>query len=469
MANRSKRQLAILKYEEEEWDKCQNDIYYFATNYCYSARSVKDAYGREEIKIELFPKYPYLKDLLKSFSETGNTVDAKSRHVLYSWSSTVDSLWNLIFTDNYSEKVISRKQDLVDDGGKAATPFDSLFGRVKFMWGNLPSFLKPELEIASLKIVNRENNSYIKGESSNSNATRGGTYSKIKIDECAFIENSYSIFEAAKGACPGNIKIGSTPHGRGNIFAKLWFEKDNGFKKNTWHWSKNPDYSQEWYSNVIKGLSNTQIASNYEIDFTESVAGRIYGDFDPLKQVKKIPYDKDLPLYLAIDPGLAGTALLWIQYNKINGEIYIIDEHQSENQGISPYVELIKKKFDLSLYAGFISDPAARSRSQGKTVPDSTYFIFLNNGIRLSFPFTNHYPERISTTKEIISKVYVDEKCTIFLDAISNYNFKTNSLGSVVNEEPEETEYKHIMSAFEYFCLKICPIRKKGEWRNLNG
>jgi len=458
----SRQAEADVNKQLEEFVKCSQDIHYFATTYCYTAKKVKDDYGQQNIKIELYPQYPYLKRLLKSLNESGNTIDEKSRQVMWSWSAMVDSLWNLIFTPNYSEKVISRKEILVDDGGAANTT-DSLFGRIRFMYDHLPSFLKAPLEFSSLKITNKATSSFIKGESSNAFAGRGGTYNKVKVDEASFIDNGESIFASIRPACPNNIKLGSTPNGKGNFFARLRFDKDSGFKVNSYHWKDNPEYTQEWFDDATRGYTEEQIAREYEIDYSGSVSGRVYWNFDSISHVKKLVYNINFPLYCSFDPGIADpTAIIWLQVHPFNNEVYLIEEYQTNNREMGFYADLIKSKYKNN-YQEIICDPAGKQRSVTK---ESVYSLFLKKGLRLSFPWQVDFANRIEITRQVIPNLYVDKKCTLFLDAVNNYRFPTNDIGEPISEKPLHDRYSHIMSALEYFCLKVRPIKSEG-WRKL--
>lgn len=458
----SKKAEEELQKQLEEFVKCSQDIHYFATHYCFTAKKTKDNYGQQNIQVVLYPEYGYLKKLLMSINETGNTIDEKSRQVMWSWSAMIDSLWNLIFTSNYSEKVISRKEILVDDGGAAST-IDSLFGRIRFMYDRLPSFLKPPLEFSTLKITNKATSSYIKGESSNAFAGRGGSYTKVKVDEASFIDNGESIFASIRPACPTNIKLGSTPNGKGNFFARLRFDKDSGFHVNTWHWKDNPDYSQEWFEESTRGYTEEQIAREYEIDYSGSVSGRVYWNFDGITQVKKLSYNKLLPLYVSLDPGIADpTAIIWLQKHPTTNEVYVIEEFQTNNKPMDWYADLIKSKYNNN-YQEIICDPAGKQRSVTK---ESVYSLFIKKGLRLSFPWQVDFANRIEITRQVIPSLYVDKRCTLFLDALNNYRFPTNDVGEPISEKPLHDRYSHIMSAFEFFCLKVRPIQAEG-WRRL--
>jgi len=450
--------MILNKEELKEYFKCKKDIFYFATHYCITEHKIYNGDGQYITKEELVPPYEYIKDMLWKFHKTGNQLHEKSRQMMWSWLAMVDTLHALIFQEGYSEKVISRKETLVDDGGANSTT-DSLFGRLRFIWKRLPSFLKPPLVFTYLRVVNPITNSFVKGESTNTKAGRGGTYNKIKADEWAFVENGETIFAALKGACPNNIKLGSTPNGKGNNFARLRFGKNTGFEVSSYHWSLNPEKTQEVIKRETAGMTPTEIAREYELSYEDSVEGKVYYMFDAQKQIVKLEYNPNLSLFTAWDFGTADpTSILWIQENP-NGEIYIIDEYENNNQEPPFYADIVKKKPYKQREAD-IGDPAGKARG----VSMKSWISWLaEEGIHIRTPKVMSYTDRITTTRRIIPRIYVSDKCTHFLDAINNYKFPTDGAGRILSDKPIHNWASHAMTALEFYAGYRHPIRQ-GTW-----
>jgi hypothetical protein len=439
--------------------RCQDDINYFATNYCLTEKKIRDG---ALIKTEIvpFPKYDYLRELLNSLHSPGNTIDEKSRQMLWSWAAMVDSLHCLIFDDSYSEKVISRKENLVDDGGMNATT-DSLFGRLFFMWGKLPLFLKAPLVFNSLKITNTLNGSFLKGESTNVKAGRGGVYNKVKADEWAYCDNSESIFAGLHSACPNNKKFGSTPNGKGNNFARLRFTdaKETGFRVNTWHWKMNPEKTHDWYKQEVKGLTREQVAREYEISYSGSVEGQVYYNFD-ISHIIDLEYDPRLPLYTAWDFGIGDpTAIIWLQINPL-GDILVIDEFELSEQEPPYYAKLVNDKYDRK-YEEHIGDPAGRAR--GITL--QSWVTWLKGfDVNIKTPAVHTYEDRIMVTRSIMPRLYVSKKCVLFQDRISNYRFPVDDIGRPTSDKPVHNWASHMMTALEFFATWKWPLKRNSAW-----
>jgi hypothetical protein len=444
--------------EIAEYLRCEKDICHFATKYCLTEKKLRSNALNSTI-IEPFPDFPYLRELLLSLHGVGNTLDEKSRQMLWSWAAMIDSLHCLTFQKSYSEKVLSRKEELVDDGGMNSTT-DSLFGRLRFMWNGLPAFLRQDLVFNSLRVVNQNTGSFVKGESTNKKATRGGTYSKVKADEWAFCDNSESIFSAIKSACPNNIKFGSTPNGKGNNFARLRFgdSNDTGFKTNTWHWRLNPEKTQAWYDNEIKGLTKEQVAREYEISYEGSVEGRVYYAFDFSKQVVDLEYNKDLPLFTAWDFGLGDpTSIIWLQVNP-NGEIYVIDEYELNEEEAPHFAKIVTGKYS-NKYEEHIGDPAGQARGVTKK---SWISWLMELGVWIRTPSNHTIDERITATRRIIPRLYVSKKCTLFQDRIANYKFPTDDEGRPTGDKPIHNWASHMMTALEFFVTYKYPLNMGG-------
>lgn len=430
-----------------EFCKCAMDKWYFPK---YIKTEFKIIKGMEyETEIKPYPSYPYLKDMISYFDMVSNEHHEKSRQMLWSWTAMLDTLHSLIFKDNYSEKIISRREDLVDDGGQNSTT-DSLFGRLRFMWEHLPGFLRANLEFTHLRIVNRLTGSFVKGESSNVKAGRGGTYNKIKCDEWAYVENSEQIFASMKSACPGNIKLGSSPRGKGNNFARIRFGKNTGFNKQSFHWSLHPLRDNAWYAEEIKGMTREQIARELELSYEGSLEGLVYYNFDYNTQIREISYSSNLPTFSTWDFGISDpTAIIILQENP-NGEIYIIDEYENNEEEPPHYAQWVNTRHKDRVED--IGDPAGKARGVRK----SSWFSELKkDDINIKAPLSLTYDDRIVVTRKIIPRLFVSKHCVKFIDRIMNYKFPTNAEGGVKEgSKPVHNWASHMLTALEFYAVR---------------
>ena len=441
------------KDEFTEYCRCAEGVdgcWYFLIKYFKTEKRAFDQYGQEYKEEDFYPDFDYLYDLVEGFVLTGNVADVKSRQMLWSYTAAGVLLWFLTFGQNFAGKVTSYKEEKVDDGGVHSTT-ESIFGKIRYGWDRLPDFLRANFTISHLRILNKRDNSFVKGESTNTRAARGGTYNIIVADEWAFVDRSEAIYASMHSACPNNKKLGSTPHGKGNNFARIVHTdpRETGFRINRWHWSLNPEKTSAWYKKEIRGLTKEQIAREYEMSFEGSVEGRVYFSFDHLTQIRDIEYNKDFPLYTAWDFGIADpTSIIWIQENP-NGEIYIIDEYENNEEEPDHYARIIERK-PYKPRTLDIGDPSAKHRGVTK---DSWESLLRKEGINIVTPFSCTYEERIMSTRQVIPRIFVSKKCVRFMDCMANYKYPTDDIGRPTDEKPIHDEFCHMMTALEFYCV----------------
>jgi hypothetical protein len=126
--------------------------------------------------------------------------------------------------------------------------------------------------------IELENESRIIASSTSSDSTRGYSYNFIMLDEFAFVPENIaeefmtSTYPTISSGRTTKIAILSTPNGM-NLFYKYWTDAVNG--KNSYspfdiHWSQVPIYTQEWYEETMKNMTQEQFDQEYGIDFLGS-------------------------------------------------------------------------------------------------------------------------------------------------------------------------------------------------------
>lgn len=258
----------------------------------------------------------------------------------------------------------------------------SLFQKIRFMTAELPKWmLPPEFSIDThmprLRIYkpSKYGTGSIAGESANKNASTGGTYKFVFMDEASKIENARSINTALQ-ATTGCIIYNGTPYGKFNEFYRMRTLAVKGLMKHIrLHWSLNPFYTREWYEWKTKSMLPEDIAQEYEINYDASVEGRVYPTFanKPTGDCTfgKFTYDPYLPLYISIDNSHGGTdnhAIIVAQTTP-NGKIRIIDSHQfPSNTTIDECASLLAKQ-----PVGHFDDQALDFHERIKDYKQATY------------------------------------------------------------------------------------------------
>jgi len=457
---------------ELEKRRCRNNPLYFATKYCLTLDS-------DDIinPVKPFPAYPYLKTLFHRLSKGTDIHIEKSRQMLISWSIMLFFLHQVLFKKNVQLLVVSAKQELVDDGGRNST-VQSLFGKIRFAFNNLPAFLKNNcgdnyLKFKQMQIASEHTKSSIKGEAAVPNAGRGGNFTMALIDEAAFIPNSEAVFTSTRLACKKGIVLCSTPNGRGNVHWRIKYgAKNSGFVPLRFHWSDHPLRDDRWYQERCKSMTDLQIARELDISYESSTAGIIYNEFDYKKHVStyRLSYNPDLPLCTTWDFGIGDpTSILFIQTDS-NEYIYVIDEYEDRDKDSSFYaaklIEIIEswgmkreKALALVKESDHYGDPAGHSR--GPRLESWTGDLYQRLGIVIQTRRKITKMEKINRVKVLLreGKIIVSPHCTNFIEALQNYARMTDKNGKVISEKPVHNWASHSNDAFQEFCINRYPRR----------
>ena len=189
----------------------------------------------------------------------------KSRQLGVSTLVAAYALWLMLFHENKNILVIATKQDTAKN----------MITKVRFMYDNLPKWLKlpfTENNKLSLKL---SNSSQIKAVSAAGDSGRSEAVSLLIIDEAAFIEDIDEIFPSAQQtlATGGQCIVISTPKGVGNWFHQTFAQaelNENGFLPIKLPWSVHPERDQVWRDEQDKLLGKKMAAQECDCSFNAS-------------------------------------------------------------------------------------------------------------------------------------------------------------------------------------------------------
>jgi hypothetical protein len=308
-----------------------------------------------------FTLFEYQKDFIrvihKAYLEGKSVLDEKSRQMGLSWLYMAFFLWGVMFHPQFTGFVMSYKEALVDNGGSEST-HDSLLGKIRFMYEHLNEKLKKSnpLSFKHLSIINKKNmSSYIKGESANVNAGRGGTFKIGLWDETASTPRSEQIFTSFLPACRSKF-YNSTVRGRGNLFSRLRHDPKNDIQKHTLHWKMHPEritnlklredgkWTSDWYeAEIMKGFTSTQIAQELDIDYEASVEGRVFDKLNSLIHQKKLDFNPDYmdSTIICWDLGISDETFGLLIQKDYQGDYGIIDEVYGTDEEIRFFIDLL--------------------------------------------------------------------------------------------------------------------------------
>ena len=170
----------LKKIIRQEYIKCAKDPVHFMKKYCYIQHPQR---GRIQFNL-----YPFQEKVLGLFKDNPYSIILKSRQLGISTLTAAFSLWMMLFHKDKNVLCIATKQETAKN----------MVTKVKFMYENLPSWLKID-NIENNKLTLRlTNGSQIKATSASSDAGRSEAVSLLLIDEAAFIDNIGEIWASAQ-------------------------------------------------------------------------------------------------------------------------------------------------------------------------------------------------------------------------------------------------------------------------------
>lgn len=236
---------------------------------------------------------PVLLEIEELITKGGDGVIDKSRNQGASWLGLLPMCHQFLFRSRVSFKLISRKEELVDNPNDP----DSLFWKLDFLISKLPDWMKPKLSRGPMRYVNQSSLNYFHGESTNKNAGRGGRRTAIFIDEAAAIEWLDQIMQATHMGATCRL-LNSTPIGPGTYTNLITQGK---CKVLFLPWWNHPEYGQgrvrrrlpggeeiissPWRDYQVETKSAREIATNVDID--HMAAGAVFFDIQMIRKQRE--------------------------------------------------------------------------------------------------------------------------------------------------------------------------------------
>lgn len=232
---------------------------------------------------------------------------------------------------------------------------------------------------------------------------------------------------------------------------------------------------QAYYTNQAQGKSDAWIKQFIEAEWGYSASGKpVVPSFNASLHVAKKPliYNRHLPLVVGLDPGLAGSALIFGQEDT-RGRLLVLGELVQSGYGaqrliterMKPY---IRQHFpDAQVIVA--PDPAAaqRAASDERSVVDQ---------IRKFYPVkietNNRLPMRLDAIDFFVSRLVeggpallIDEaQCPTLIRALKGgWRYQMDTKRDILKSpEPEKNAYSHPADAFGYLCRYFHRLSERG-------
>jgi hypothetical protein len=242
----------------QEYIKCSRDPSHFMKKYCFIQHPQR---GRV-----LFNLFPFQEKTLTLLRDNPYSIILKSRQLGISTLAGGYSLWLMLFHKDKNILCIATKQETARN----------MVTKVKFMYDNLPSWLKIPADENNKLSLRLNNGSIIKATSASSDAGRSEAVSLLLIDEAAFIDQIGEIWASAQQtlATGGGAIVLSTPYGTGNWFHKTWVaaeNNENDFIPIKLPWYVHPERNEAWRKKQDELLGDPRMAAQEcDCDFSTS-------------------------------------------------------------------------------------------------------------------------------------------------------------------------------------------------------
>tara|TARA_B100001287_G_scaffold32126_1_gene22943 strand:+ start:3078 stop:4646 length:1569 start_codon:yes stop_codon:yes gene_type:complete len=251
----------LKKVIRQEYLKCAKDPVHFMRKYCYIQHPQR---GRIQFNL-----YPFQEKVLTLMRDNPYSIILKSRQLGISTLSAGYSLWLMLFHKDKNILCIATKQETAKN----------MVTKVKFMYENLPSWLRVDAAENNKLNLRLTNGSQIKATSASSDAGRSEAVSLLLIDEAAFIDNIGEIWASAQQtlATGGGCIALSTPYGTGNWFHQTWTRaeaSENEFLPIRLPWHVHPERDEAWRKRQDELLGDPRMAAQ-ECDCDFSTSGDI--------------------------------------------------------------------------------------------------------------------------------------------------------------------------------------------------
>lgn len=274
-----------------ELARCAADFNYFVSNYVYI---VSLDYGRI-----LFKPYQYQQEMFDIFNNYRFACILSSRQSGKSTTVGAYALWYSIFNKDKSIGIVSNKLEGAKD----------ILHRIKIMYEELPTWLKPGVPEWSKTSVQFENGTKIMVAATSANSFRGRSVNTLIMDEFAFVPKGQaeefwaSNYPTISSSPNSQVIIISTPNGMYNLFHEMYtqgrdkltrieydkacakgktskakFEsKEKGGIKNEFvtakfDWACVPGRDDEWAEVQRKNLGDQKFNQEFAVEFLGSTS-----------------------------------------------------------------------------------------------------------------------------------------------------------------------------------------------------
>ena len=297
--------------------KSATDPVYFIREYMWIQHPTK---GR--VRFEL---YDYQVELVNCYHNNRYSINMLGRQMGKSTCAAGYLLWFAMFVPDSTILIAAHKH----------TGSQEIMQRVRFMYENLPEWIKAGATSYNKGSIDFDNGSRIVSATTTENTGRGMSLTLVYLDEFAFvpprIAKEFWTALSPTLSTGGKAIITSTPNQDNDQFAQIWNEAEkkfdeygnmkadktgrNGFASIKYVWSDHPDRNTEWADTERIKIGEERFLREHECEFItadetliNSIRLQTLTGCDPIEKVGQLrvyaPIEKDNMYVAAWDPSL---------------------------------------------------------------------------------------------------------------------------------------------------------------------
>lgn len=510
------------KLQAVEIALCKKDPVYWFNHYAWTndPRDNPDKPKKLPFALYDFQEW-FIRELETNIRNGKSLVVEKSRDMGATWMIMGMFLWGWQF-EGWSFHCGSRRETEVD-GPSKLDPTAHLFGKFRYMLYNQPKWMRPgdidwkvSKNDAKLSITNPDNGASLTGESANPAFGRQLRKKAVFLDEFNFWEAAENALGACQDTAPCQI-LNSSVEGETTSYARranddrniiipypkgLEMIKEKGaldlcavppkralsqyeptdedlassrWRVYTLWWPIHPGKSRVEYKATKENKSEDKLASEWDINYSLSVSGRVFNQFKEHRHVMKdkhMPYDRRYKLYRIWDFGRV-NATLYMQVDEYNRKRILL-ERILENSN-TPDQLAVAQQDEKEYFPGAriidICDPAGSYQDERGNSTDID--ILEDAGVYPEFDRILHLPHR--TRKERgLERIKVDLQktpkgeegfklwcpdedtgCPVLKKAFEGgYAYKKDISGNLLDKVDEKHPYEDVMDNLIYFYIQ---------------
>lgn len=474
--------------------RCADDPAYFMAVYgtIYEARPKESEDERAGAGFIPFVPFPFQIEAIDWFDQRmesrgrgADGVVVKSRDMGLSNIAVFWLAHHWLFHEPFQARLLSRKEDLVDAKGDP----DSLMWKLDTFLKGLPTWLLqagagPDFSWrkhrTKLRLRNPRNGNAISGESTQSNAGRGGRASVVILDEAAFMPGFGQIWTGLRASTNHRIAISTVSLDEGHDFYNLHHGKEGYDQPSVLEipWNLHPYHDEAWLKDQMSRDTIEGIRREVFMDYFSGGGEWVYPE-SHTKETGEYDYQPYAgPLFVALDDGWDDEwAVHLIQYNLATGRHRLIDsvfgKHKHADYWGSVLTGIPRSDFtydDNALHfmrlmrqlpgVTFVGDTHVSNRNN---INGQNLFEYMSKqfNIHIFYDFTQRqHPDRRLKLGRLINMFDFNDTPggEYTLEALKRNRFKTKKQGhqdSTESRQPVHDWTSHPTTALEWYAVNF--------------